>query len=503
MTSDHKQSPASEPLRFESPLLGAGDQQQFSHTQQRNNKALWGIFALLIVLTAGVVFVLPSLVQPAAPPVVVVAPPATTPNLAGAADSAPFAEAQRLRMRQQAQEVLQPLLALQDELETQQVRQWAGDAFTQALTTAQQGDSAYSSQGYEQALSLYQQALTALQTISANRQPEFAQQLALGNAALLTGNGQQAAAAFAIAVLLDPTSDAAAQGLARAKVLDQVLALLAEAKALQDNNDFDAARSKYQAVLQLDASNQAANTALTSIRTAQANATFAAQMSRGYAALQAGNTPAAKAAFEQAGTMRPGAAEVTAALQQANDQQTLSAITVHINAAQAAEANEAWSTALAEWTTALGIDPNLVTAKEGQQRTQSRTNLDQFLNDTLANPFRLGDQAAYAQTEKVLRDATSLLTPGPKLQQQVQQVQDLLTRIKIPVNVSLQSDGLTAVTVYGVGELGLLTTQTLNLVPGSYVAVGVRKGYRDVRQEFVVGLDGKALQLTVICNESI
>jgi hypothetical protein len=49
----------------------------------------------------------------------------------------------------------------------------------------------------------------------------------------------------------------------------------------------------------------------------------------------------------------------------------------------------------------------------------------------------------------------------------------------------------------------MFTSQTLNLMPGQYVAVGVRPGYRDVRQEFVVGLDGQVPVVTVACSEAI
>ena len=62
---------------------------------------------------------------------------------------------------------------------------------------------------------------------------------------------------------------------------------------------------------------------------------------------------------------------------------------------------------------------------------------------------------------------------------------------------------MTSVTVYRIGELGMFTNHTLDLVPGAYTAVGVRPGYRDVRQEFVVAIDGRAPVVTVACNEAI
>lgn len=500
MTMTDSNLPPSEPVRYESPPLGFGDQQQLQQAQQRNNKALWGIFGVLLVLTAGVVFVLPSMVQPVAPPAVVVAAPVAA---AAPVEAAPFAEAQRMRYRQQAQDALAPLLELQETLEKQQVQQWAGDAYAAALATAQQGDSAYSAQQYEQAIAFYQQALTAMQTISSGTAAEFTSRMAAGAAAMASGDAAAADAAYSVAILLDPNSSEAVQGIERARVLDKVLALMDEGETLQAEGKFDEARDRFQQAASLDPAHDPAKRALAGIATAKANQDFAAVMSKGFAALQSGDAEAAKAAFEQAGKLRPGSTEVAAALQQANDQQTLSAITVQINAANAAEANEDWATALAAWNAALVIDPNLVDAQNGQRRTQSRTNLDNFLTDSIANPLRLGDAAVYAQTEQVVHDATTLLTPGPKLQRQLQQVQDFMARAKVPVDVTIQSDGQTAVTLFGIGELGLLTSKTLSLPPGNYVAVGVRAGYRDVRQEFVVGLDGQSVQITVSCNDTI
>ena len=57
--------------------------------------------------------------------------------------------------------------------------------------------------------------------------------------------------------------------------------------------------------------------------------------------------------------------------------------------------------------------------------------------------------------------------------------------------------------MYQVGELGQFTNQTLDLTPGTYVAVGIRAGYRDVREEFTVGFDGQSPVITVKCMEEV
>ena len=52
--------------------------------------------------------------------------------------------------------------------------------------------------------------------------------------------------------------------------------------------------------------------------------------------------------------------------------------------------------------------------------------------------------------------------------------------------VRLTSDGATEVTLYRVGDQGRFTDRQLQLLPGRYIAVGARRGYRDVRVEFEV-----------------
>ena len=46
--------------------------------------------------------------------------------------------------------------------------------------------------------------------------------------------------------------------------------------------------------------------------------------------------------------------------------------------------------------------------------------------------------------------------------------------------------------------------ELLDLAPGHYVAVGVRPGYRDVRQEFTVEIGASTLEpLSIVCTEVI
>ncbi len=469
--------------------------------QQKTNKVLWGIFGLLLVLVGVVIFVLPTYVRPPAPKVAA-APAATAAAPAPAADT-PFEEAQRLRLRETAQNTLASLLALQATLEQKQVASWAGESFNAALAQARTGDEAYAIQQFAKANELYQAALTGLQQISDSQNPVFAAAMKEAAAAYGAGAAATAEAAYRKALLLQPDSAEAATGLKRSQVLPQVLKLMNEGRSNQAAQQLEAARESYQQAVALDGAYGAATAAVKEINAAIAERNFSGAMSRGFAAMQKGQYEQALAAFNQAQTLRPGAAEISAAIAQVNDRQSSASLNVHMEAATRLEAAESWQSAIDEWNQALAVDPNLVKAQQGLKRSQSRNQLDLFLNGTIASPLRLADEAVYKQTEQVLGEAGKLTNAGPGLQARIQKVRDYLARMRIAAKVQLQSDGLTKVTLYHVNELGTFTSQSVSLTPGAYTAVGVRNGYRDVRQEFVVNIDGQAPVVTVICHEAI
>ena len=479
------------------------EQQRLRKAQQKTNTALWAIFGLLLVLVLAAMFLLPRYVQAPAPQVAATVAPTAAPAAPTTAGLTPFEEAQRLRQREAAKTTLEALLELQSALEQKQVANWAEQAFNEALNEAKRGDEFYANQQYAKANDTYQLALSQLQKISDSQSTAFAAAMQEAAAAFAAGAATTAEAAYQRAVLLQPDSAAAATGVKRSQVLTQVSKLLNEGRNKQAAQQLEAARELYQKAQALDSASTAAATALREINTAMSERNFSAAMSRGYAALQAGQYSEALAGFQQAQALRPGAAEVAAAIAQVNDKQSSASVNTHMEAASKLEAGEHWPEAIAEWNQALAVDANLVKAQQGVKRSQNREQLDQFLSATISAPLRLAEDSVYKQTAQVLTDAGKLANPGPRLQDQLGKVRELMTRVRVPVPVQLQSDGKTKVTLLRGSELGVFTSQSLSLTPGTYTAVGVRNGYRDVRQEFVVSIDGQAPVVTVTCNEPI
>ena len=469
---------------------------------------VWLMLGVLTLLALAVIFVLPGVVEeyelpftPRAEVTEIVAPVATA--AVGTNPISPFEEAQRALQRKEAQDVLASLLTRQAELESLGVEDWAAEAYQTALEFARLGDEAYRIQEFAQATEQYRSSDAALQALQEGLPQMFADVMAEGAEALANGDSALASEKFGRALTMRPQDSDAQLGLQRAGTLDQVTALLAEAEDLQAQADYEAAQSRLQEAVTLDQYHDEARNMLTEVRAQISENTFTGVMSEGFAALQAGNSESAIAAFERALAMRPGSQQAQEAITQTRDQLAVDQITRHQNNAKTAEAEERWEAAVAEYDSALAIDANLVFAIEGRDYAQKRLQLDRLLQSAIEQPGRLADTAVHEQAVQVYYTGLQLESPGPRLQQQLGELEELLAKAQVPVEVQIVSDNLTEVTLYQVGVLGRFESQVLTLKPGQYVAVGTRPGYRDVRTEFEVGFDGRSAPVTIACTEEV
>jgi tetratricopeptide (TPR) repeat protein len=491
--------PGSEP-----PPLGVEDIRRSDEEKKRQSKILAGIFFLLLVLVGVVIFILPTFVSPPDPAtssVVVISPRSDT--AVAANQVSPFEEAQKLRQREAAQNVLAELLDLQESLEDKAAETWATEEFEQVFGLAAQGDAAYREQDFIVASDFYQQGLGILLALDADLPIVFARYLEAGEQAILDGNPALAEESFNIAVLVNPDSSEAVTGYDRSQILAQVLDIIAQGEALHEAEQFEEAREFYRQALARDPDHEGASTLLNQVNRDIVDRDFSIAMSRGFTALSNRNPEQAETAFRQALALKPQSPEATAALEQTVSQMTLSAINSHLDDAREFVGQEQWQLALDAYDAALVIDPNLVTARENRSQANSRNNLDSYLETVNNNPLRLAEDTVYQQAVGIYNEALNISGNWPRLDGQLLSLRNFLERATEPVPVRLQSDGLTNVTVYQVGSLGQFTNQTLDLTPGTYVAVGIREGFRDVREEFTVGFDGQPPVITVQCMEAV
>ena len=469
---------------------------------------VWLMLGVLGIIALGVIFVLPGVVQEYELPFTPRADVADI-NLPSAGKGpatvaiSPFEEAQRAKQRQEAQTVLASLLERQAALEETEVTVWAAAEYEAALAFAKLGDESYRSQDFLNATTQYANADEALERLQTMMPEMFSTAIARGQQALADGDAAMAKEQFTLALVLDPEDIGAQTGLRRAGNLEEVTRLVDEAEDLRDANRLDEALTTAQRAVSLDGAYEQARSLVSSIRTQIADNAFTRVMSEGFTALQSGESESAIAAFERALSMRPNSTQAQEAITQTKDQLAVTQINVHRSAAENFADQEQWAAAVREYDAALSIDPNLVFAIEGRDYTQKRAQLDSLLASAIDQPERLSDAAVYEQVVQVYYTGRNLEADGARLQGQLDELEVLLNKAQVPVEVQLVSDNQTLVTLYQVGELGKFNQQVLSLKPGKYVAVGTRSGYRDVREEFEVGFGNRSAPVTIACTDEI
>lgn len=467
---------------------------------------------LCVLLVLGVIFLLPKLVAPDTAPATDTTPPtdtAPTPaepspaEPAAAAASEEPAPAADLAARRAAQDALARLQPLRAELVAAAVPRWAPEPFAAAQARIDAGDAAYRALRYAEALIAYEEAQQQLDALRARIAPHVEALLAAGSEALAAGDAGAAERAFQQVVDIQPDQPAARAGLARAATLPDVRARTAEGQRRLDSGDLDAAADLFAQALALDGADPAARAGaarVAELRTAQRHQ---AALDAGFAALQSGDHEAAIRAFERALAARPGSSSARTGLAEARRRATAARIDALFTAARQAEAAEDWSAAADRYGEALALEANLPAARTGQTQATTRARLDAALRATLATPQRLSARDVQSAANGLLDQARAVADPGPRLGEQIAALETALAKARIPIAVELQSDQHTEVTLLWVGSLGSFASKRLELLPGDYVALGERVGYRDVRVTFSVHPDLPPPTVRVACTEPI
>jgi tetratricopeptide (TPR) repeat protein len=454
-----------------------------------------------LLLVAGFVFlVLPRQVEqsaarssePAAPVNEPAAPPAPAPDLEA------LAEAKR------AFEELRPAAGARLEaLAKRAAADWGGEAFARGQRSLTDADAAFARRDYAAALAALRSADDDLAATERAAAAQLAAALDAGRAALAAGDAATARRQFERALAIDPGNAAAMRGVERAGTLDDVRKLLAEAALLETQGRRTAAEAAYRRALQLDRDTQPARAALARLEAEGAADAFAAAMSQGLERLARGDFAGARADFERAGRLRPGAPEVADGLAQVERGLAGRELETHLAAAQEAERTERWSDALAGYRKALDIDRNLLTAREGLERAEPRAMLAAELAAVIDRPERLFVAEMRGAARASLQRARAVPRPGPVLTRQVETVERLLEAAETPLRVALASDNLTEVTIYRIGRLGSFERKDVELLPGRYTVVGQRSGYRDVRREIILVPGRESPTVEIRCEEPI
>jgi serine/threonine protein kinase/tetratricopeptide (TPR) repeat protein len=380
---------------------------------------------------------------------------------------------------------------------------WGGQAYADAKARAAESAVAADAGDPAMATARLSEAQRLLDTVEQAAPNALATQLSAGATALAAGEAAAAREAFELASRIDPTNQRAADGMRRARALDAVLPLMADASNAEAARDFGRAARDYTRVLALDSGNTKARLGLQRANAALSEDNYAKAVGSGFAALGAGRLDDARKAFEQARSISPTGRDAVQGLERV--QAALRARDFEAVRTRAAglEAEERWEEAEQEYEAALKIDPSLSFAQEGQARAAARAQLSDNLQGFIDHPQRLAAPSARAQALELIKDAHDQQPSGPVLRSQAARLSILLPEFDKPVHLELESDNATQVAISQIGSFGTFSKRDIELKPGRYTVIGTRAGYREVRRDVTIAPGQDQQTISVRCMEPI
>lgn len=407
------------------------------------------------------------------------------------------------RTRFNAEMILGELLSNFETLERRGVQRWAGLEFRNAQDRYAAGDKAYLERDYKAAETLYLEAIAIVEPLFDQVEPEFQKALTAAEAAFEAGDRTEALRLYELAVAITPNSPVAVAGFERARNLESVLRLVDQGLDYEEELELEAAETSFRQAVTIDPEWVPAQEGLARVEATRTQLRFDLRMSEGLEALAAGDYPSARAAFRMAQQLIPGSKEPADGLMQVNQGMQLDDITVLEQEAMSLERDEHWDAVVTTYEEILKIDGALAFAIDGRARGREMSSLHKRLDDYISDPDKLSVPSVMQKATLLVVDITRMPDIGPRLAAQRDELSRLLKRAVTPVPVALVSDNLTQVSVYRVGTLGRFSNTQLELRPGTYVAVGVRPGFRDVRLEFRVAPEIDMQPVVVRCEEQI
>jgi serine/threonine protein kinase/tetratricopeptide (TPR) repeat protein len=470
--------------------------------------------AALLVLFLGVVFLLPETVTTDKSEIPIESDVEVTGTEAGSGTTEPTVDFnentenlserdERVQDRNSTEEVLGELLSKMETLERRAVQRWAGLRYKQAQAIYAEGDTAYLARDYATATEKYGEAIVLVDPLLDEVDAVFASTFDEAQAALAAADAVEALNLFELAVAISPSHAAAQAGYIRAQNLDSVLLLTDQGISYENNLELEAARESFAGAVELDSEWEPAQIGLQRVLATINQMEFDQRMTEGLIALDEGDFLAARAAFRMAEGLQPKSPDPRDGLLQVDQGIRLNRFAILEQSALSQEKNEEWDAVIETYGSILELDGNLEFAKDGLLRARQMTALHAQLDAYIADPDVLSSPSTMQKATNLFLDITRMPQIGPRLGDQRDELSRLLKRAATPLVVQLVSDNATDVSIYKVGKLGSFATHELSLRPGTYVAVGSRAGYRDVRLEFRVAPETDSGPVVVRCEETI
>ena len=415
--------------------------------------------------------------------------------------------AEKTKYRKDAQLVLEKIVEIRDLLKSKSIEKWNAEKFNIALENISIGDDLYREGEYLRSIKQYREALDQLNNLKEDAAKIIESTIISANNNIEKLDSEltveQTINSINLAFAIDKNNESIKLLKERSLKLPDLFNKVMQSDQFISEQKYEDAFSVLSEAIMLDPYRKKTKTSMENLNKQIKEKTFIEFMSEGFEAMDQNNFSSARKVFNEALKTYPERPDIYDALNQLESRESSFQIKERIKNAEANENLENWSEAKKEYEALLESDNSLVSLKARLINVRIRAELDEQLENLINNPLTLRSDELHQKAKKLLKTAQGINQRGAKLEKQIENVSKIIVQARNPIPVNFFSDNKTKVTIFKIGSLGLFEKRTIELVPGKYVALGQRIGFRDVRLDFAIEPNEVDKNISIMCVESI
>lgn len=389
------------------------------------------------------------------------------------------------------QQQIEPLLAAPE------FGVWDGAAQRELMAAKQAAFEKFSKGQYEEALADMNAVTARARAALSARDAAFDTALAAARKAYDADNHTDAEFEITRAQQLRPDSADAAALAADVARLPGILSAISKAAVARVENNAEAEEKHLEAALALDPERIELADRLSDLRSARKERDYGTRIESGLAHVSARRLPQARADLKAARSLFADRRETRLLSQQIEELSRQLEFETMMSGAASARAGDDWTAAEDFYARAGAIVPDDPRVTGGYNLAREINGLQTDLSAIQAAPERLASEMVADRASALVSKARDVAELSPSLAARAQKVAELVAAYGTKVSIRILSDGVTRISVRGVGQVGATTDRTIELRPGSYTFEGTRAGFRSklVEVDIPPGTEGLVLEI--------
>jgi tetratricopeptide (TPR) repeat protein len=392
---------------------------------------------------------------------------------------------------------------VEPQLKTVGFANWSAGSQADLLFLKDASISAFSTGDYEQALALVQKATRLAKESLSTKNAAFDQALTDATNGKHADDYETAKRSIDRALQLNPDSPEAQKLSSDIDALPNIIKHLRAADIYRTENNLHQELESLSKILNLDPNRKEIRERASFLSMKIKEHTFAQHISNGLSRVQKRQLKRAQASLAAARRLFPKRDEISILDTKIATLESNLTTERFIEAAKTASGKDEWRRSLQLFGQAKKIQPNNQLAVDGYALAYSITSNQHETSRHLDASHRLASPNVAAEASRLIEKSRALKGNSKSLDQRIDTLANVLASYKEDVPVKVISDGLSHVSVRGVGQVGVAKEKVIQLRPGTYTFECLRTGYKSKLVRVNVAPRATRFRVEVICDERI